>query len=146
MEPLPNTVKPVQCKAKRYRVDRTPIRYEMKTASCKQGVNKRNFHIGLPYLIRYEMKTVSCKRGQRLRSHSNLIPLKYALFHFLKLIFDARKYGMHHNDAKTPGHTVLFPSFAKLSALWLIFWRESNRHVITFVSHDWLICLNKTVI
>ena len=49
-----------------------PIRYEMKTASCKQ----EKFYIGLPYSIQYEMKTVSCKRGLTV---SSPLDLKYGM-------------------------------------------------------------------
>ena len=50
-------VKALHCTAKRSRVNRKPIRYEVKTELCKQT----KFHTGLEMAIRYEMNTVSFK-------------------------------------------------------------------------------------
>ena len=45
------------------------------------------------------------------------------------------------NDTKKLGHIVPALSFAKLPVRWLMFWRESSRHVIVLVYHDWFIWL-----
>ena len=63
----------------------------------------------------------------------NLIPLQYQFFHFLEIYLSHQKV-WHLNDARTPGHTVPIPSFAKLPVCTLEnFCRESNRHIITLV-------------
>ena len=81
-------------------VNIAPIRFEMKTVSCKQ----KKLRIGLPFPMWYEMKVVSYKRGPNVRTVSGFTMA--VVFSATRAFDAAQKYQGHFKSQCFPSKLI----------------------------------------